>query len=252
MILPICWDPEPLPYLLPLIPPALSDFNELLAKILKNKQRMEENFKENPCEYVDVVTAKKTDVDVQILQKFYYKEDEHWTEETTKFSLLKSALPDEISKILEESKPDEEADITDFIESIIPPFLLEYNLDEVAEVSFANWRQIVHKIYTLEKQTPKKYLTNEGKVFYFKTKFFAEKVHNSVKILRKFYFEPQISYTKNGEKIFPQIFLEKNIVSLPCEKIPAEFRTMLDGIKSNTLVDVTEFIEIELDNFKKI
>ena len=107
----------PPPYPLPLILTALSDFNELLAKIWKNKQRMEENFKKNPCVHADVVTAKKIDVDVQILQKFFYKEDGRWMVETNKFSLLKSALPDEISKMLAGVEPGNEIDITDFIEA---------------------------------------------------------------------------------------------------------------------------------------
>lgn len=53
---------------------------------------------------------------VIILHKFYYKEDDHWIEETSKFLLLKSELTDKIHKMLDSVEPDEEIDITEFIE----------------------------------------------------------------------------------------------------------------------------------------
>ena len=91
------------------------NFGELLSEILKNRQRIKENFKHQP--HTDIVMAKKNFLNtVIILHKFYYKEDDHWIEETSKFLLLKSELTNKIHKILDSVEPDEEIDITEFIE----------------------------------------------------------------------------------------------------------------------------------------
>ena len=91
------------------------NFGELLSEILKNRQRIKENFKHQP--HTDIVMAEKMFLNtVIILHKFYYKEDDHWIEETSKFLLLKSELTNKIHKILDSVEPDEEIDITEFIE----------------------------------------------------------------------------------------------------------------------------------------
>lgn len=99
------------------------DFKSLLAKIFKNKQRMEEFFKKNSRRHADMVTVKDFDRAILLIcHKYYYEEDEHWVIETTKFQLQKNELPNEICKKLEKSKSGEEVDITDFIEAELDKF----------------------------------------------------------------------------------------------------------------------------------
>ena len=107
----------PVPISIPII-----NFGELLSEIFKNRQRIEENFKHQP--HTEALSVKGTLSNaVNIFHKIYYQDDnEKWVEETSKFPLLKSELPDKICKMLDSVEPDKEIDITELIEVELDKF----------------------------------------------------------------------------------------------------------------------------------
>lgn len=54
---------------------------------------------------------------VMFRHEFYYKENDQWFQKSTACKLAKSEVPEQVIKMLEESKKDKEVDISEFVEN---------------------------------------------------------------------------------------------------------------------------------------
>lgn len=106
----------PLPVNLQSYPTLFSDWDELLNFLIKRQARTLSRFKGTNIPNVDCFTAKNFQNEFVLLKyTVYYKENDHWFEETQNLKVSLEKVPKNILDKIKETE--EEVDITDEIES---------------------------------------------------------------------------------------------------------------------------------------